>query len=170
MLYACAESQSACTAPEENQVIPQNPFQPLFVGPLNRTAGEFGTRGVIHTGKIAPAPVFAGAAESAANGLLFEANDALLRGNGSIEKELATSVSTEIANNENSNYLYDSIDGKLSLVDILPDGSVAGDATFGGTPFPGNEFDPPGFSNVISSDGSRVYWTDLHTGVVYFAG
>ncbi len=174
VLYACTESQNACTAPEENQVIPPNPYQPLFVGPFDRNAEEFGAQGfgrrgvgIIHNGRVNPAPVFAGAAESAANGLLFEANDALLKGNGSIEKELATSVSKEIAKSENSNYLYDSIGGNLSLVDILPDGSVAGGATFGGPPFPGNEYDPPGFSNVISSEGSRIYWTDLHTGVVY---
>ncbi len=167
VLYACMESQSACTAPEENQVIPQNPFQPLFVGPLNRPAEEFGAPGLAHDGiRTSLAPIFAGAAESAVNGLLFEADDTLIKGNGSLEKELATSVSKEIANNEHGNYLYDSVGGKLSLVDILPDGSVAGDATFGGTPFPAIE-NEPSFSNVISSDGDRVYWTDLHTGVVY---
>jgi hypothetical protein len=174
VLYACGQSKSACTAPEETQVVPQNPFQPLFEGPLSRTAREFGTQGfgrlgngVIHAGKTQPVPVFAGAAYSTADGLLFEANDALLRGNGTLEKELAASVRSEITNKEDSNYLYDSVDGALRLVDVLPNGSVASDATFGGKPFPGNEFDPPDFGNVISNDGGRIYWTDLHTGVVY---
>jgi hypothetical protein len=174
VLYACDESQSACTAPEETQVTPQNPFQPLFVGPLSRLAEEFGTQGfgrrglgVVHNGKVSPAPVFAGTASSAAAGLLFEANDALLSGSGRTEKELAASVNSEIASEEDSNYLYDSVGGALSLVDVLPAGNVASDATFGGTPFPGNDFDPPDFSNVVSRDGSRVYWTDLHNGVVY---
>jgi hypothetical protein len=177
ILYACHESVSPCTVPEESFVTPQNPFQPLFTGSFSRSAGTFGTRGfesvnrgIDHSGKIVVAPVFGGSANMASRGLLFEANDALLHGEGRVEKELAASVASEITNNEDSNYLYDTVEGRLSLVDVLPaaeGGGVAGDTTFGGPPFPGNEFDPPDFDGVISGDGMRVYWTDLHTGVVY---
>jgi hypothetical protein len=177
LLYACDDSASPCTSPEESLVAPQDPFQALFTGPLNRAPAEFGTQGfgrrgfgVIADARVEVWPVFAGAAGSASGGLLFEANDALLRGGRVIERELTESVKREIANSENSNYLYDSVGGRLGLVDVLPAGEggrVVGDATFGGPPFAGNEFDPPDFSGVISGDGSRVYWTDLHSSVVY---
>jgi hypothetical protein len=174
VLYACAESENTCTSPEEILGTPQNPFKALFVGSPVRPVEEFGTQGferrglgVIHDGHPEVTPVYAGSAGSASAGLLFEANDALLRGNGNLERELTRSVSSEIANNEDGNYLYDSVNGQLNLVDVLPGGEVVGDATFGGPPFAGNEFDPPDFSNVISGDGSYVYWTDLRTGTVY---
>jgi hypothetical protein len=166
-LYACAESESACTSPEESLVTPQNPFKPLFTGPFNRPAEEFGAPGVTHNGKTNLAPVFAGAASSAAAGVLFEANDALLKGDGNIEKELEESLASESSNGEDGNYLYDSINSHLTLVDVLPEGKVAGDATFGASPFADDRSDPPDFSNVISTDGNLVYWTDLRTGVVY---
>ena len=179
VLYACTLSAGPCTAPEES-VASSNPFRPLFTGPLNRTAeveseGAFGTQGfglrglgVIDDGYPESEPAFAGSAGGdGGGGVLFEANDALLKGSGVLEQELKESVSREIINSEDGNYLYDSVGGRLGLVDVLPSGGVAGDATFGGTPFAGNEFDPPDFSNVVSEDGSRVYWTDLHTGVVY---
>jgi hypothetical protein len=174
VLYACMASESACTAPGESSVAPQNPFEALFTGPLTRTAKEFGTQGfgqrgsgVIHNAKVNAAPIFAGSAGLASAGLLFEANEALLRGNGSLEKELATSVKSEIANDEDTNYLYDFVGDKLELTDVLPNGRVAGDATFGGPPFTSNEFDPPDFGHIISSNGDRVYWTDLQSGTVY---
>jgi hypothetical protein len=179
VLYACNESMNPCTAPEESSVVPQNPFQALFTGPLNRSPGEFGAQGfssgkygVMMNGSPEIRPVFAGSAPVASKGLLFEANDALLHGAGPIEKELVASVASEIANGEDSNYLYDVAGSQLSLVDVLPaaeGGGVVGDATFGGPPFIDGsaEFDPPDFGGVISGDGMRVYWTDLHTGVVY---
>jgi len=46
------------------------------------------------------------------------------------------------------------------LVNVLPEGRVAPNATFGGR-------EGPDFSRVVSADGSRVFWTDLNTGVVY---
>jgi hypothetical protein len=180
VLYACNESAEPCTAPEESFVIPQNPFQALFTGPFSRSPyEEFGTQGftsikngVTMNGKLTIWPVFAGSATVASEGLLFEVNDALLHGDGRVEKELAASVAGEKSNHEDGNYLYDSAGGQLSLVDVLPageGGGVAGDATFGGPPFVDghDRYDPPGFGGVISGDGSRVYWTDLHTGVVY---
>ena len=78
----------------------------------------------------------------------------------------------KLLNGEDGNYLYDVAGGKLSLVDVLPageGGGVVGDATFGAPPFldGADRYDPPDFGGVISGDGSRVYWTDLRTGVVY---
>ncbi len=62
------------------------------------------------------------------------------------------------------NDLYDSAGGRLSLVNVLPGGGIATDATFGAF---SNNAEPPDFSGVISVDGSRAYWTDLATGTVY---
>ncbi len=85
--------------------------------------------------------------------LFFEANDALAPGaiNGGREE----------------NNLYESINGQLSLVNVLPDGSSEANASFGSpAPEPSPE-DGPDFSNVISSDGSRAFWTDLNTSDMY---
>ncbi len=65
--------------------------------------------------------------------------------------------------------LYESVGGRLSLVNILPGGGVDSNATFGGlshSPEEGNA-PSPDFSNVISADGSRAVWTDVSTSVVY---
>ena len=55
---------------------------------------------------------------------------------------------------------------ELSLVDVLPDGRVEPNATFG-APSTGARLNPPDFDHVISSDGRRVFWTALTTGMVY---
>jgi len=62
--------------------------------------------------------------------------------------------------------LYQSAGGKLRLVNILPGPGEKPDpnAAFGAPPSAGN---PPDFSNVISADGSRAFWTDTSTGKVY---
>jgi hypothetical protein len=62
--------------------------------------------------------------------------------------------------------LYDSVGGRLISVNTLG-GKPAPDATFGSQT---NSRTPPGIngvdlSNVISEDGSRIFWTDLNTEV-----
>jgi hypothetical protein len=92
-------------------------------------------------------PIFAGAA---AGQLLFQTAAALIPGmtrGGSTGNRCTTECN-----------LYDSIGGALSQVNLLPNGEGAPNATFGG---------PSDLSNVISQDGSRIYWTDVKTGVVY---
>lgn len=73
--------------------------------------------------------------------------------------------------------LYDSVGGQLYLVNVLPDGKVAPGSVFGGPNYDG--FDSivgfknersnfsPNYSNVISSDGSRVFWTDQNDHYLY---
>lgn len=58
--------------------------------------------------------------------------------------------------------LYMSVNGSLSLVDILPTGEIAGNAVFGG--YGDGTFN---FYHDISADGTRVFWTDLEGGRVY---
>jgi hypothetical protein len=62
--------------------------------------------------------------------------------------------------------LYDSADGQLSLVNVLPDGKLAVGATFGSPPLltPRGQRQPPGLDNVISTDGLRAFWTDTQAG------
>jgi hypothetical protein len=70
-------------------------------------------------------------------------------------------------NGHEGNNLYDSVGGKLSLVNVLSDGSTPA-AVYGGPP--GNEGQPglPGdFSGVVSHDGSKIFWTDLSTHRIY---
>lgn len=59
--------------------------------------------------------------------------------------------------------LYDSSGGHVHLVDVLPDGKPeqVPDATLGSPPSPA--YVPPDFSNAVSTDGSRVFWTSLES-------
>ena len=153
----------------------ENAYRPLFTKAVapNRPAtrygglgtGGFGTNGVYQMGESRGySPVFAGGSASF-NDLLFEVNDALLDGAGALESELENGVKAEIAKKEEENYLYDSVGGHLSLVDVSPEGRVVPGATFGGPPFgssPTNN--PPDFGGVISEDGDRVYWSSLEDG------
>jgi hypothetical protein len=81
--------------------------------------------------------------------LLFVANDAL--------------VSPAVDPGPHANDLYESYDGQLRTVNLLPNGTPAPNATFGSQPSEGG----PDVSHVISSDGSRIFWTDLGTGSLY---
>ena len=86
--------------------------------------------------------------------VLFMANDALT---GASEGRPAAEGGPGGAF-EGEDNLYESVDGQLRLVNVLPDGSTHAGAIFG---------DGPLFSHVISDDGSRVFWTDLSTGHLY---
>jgi hypothetical protein len=166
LLYECRESVSACSAPTAADPQPANPYQPIFGKPLYRTAKEFGTHDILASGKLGTVPVFAGGS-SGFGVLAFEADDALIGGSGELEQELATDVKSEIKAGEQNSYLYQVNDGQLGLVDVLPKGEVAPDATFGAPPLAGPEDNAPDFDGVVSSDGQRLFWTDLRTGIVY---
>jgi hypothetical protein len=87
--------------------------------------------------------------------VLFEANDALTpEAEGGSESRFAE-----------ENNLYESVGGHLKLVNVLPDGSTKANATFGAPSESGNG--GPDYSHVISTDGSRIFWTDLNTGHIY---
>jgi hypothetical protein len=155
-------------------------YRPLITNAvkLNRSSesseeGGFGSH-IVRTGYSSRTPAFAGGSTDFKD-LLFEANDALLVDEGALAKELEDDVKGEIAKREQTNYLYDEVEGRASLVDVSPEDKVVPDATFGALPFieeQNNEDaflkgNPPDFSNVISGDGRFVYWTDAVSGVVY---
>ncbi len=137
--------------------------------PLNRNAGSSGSDGLVRDGYASGAakfPIFAGSTADFGH-VFFEVNDSLLAGEGPQPRELEHDVKTEIAEGKNSDYLYDQATSGLSVIDVSPEGGVVPNATFGAGSFNENTLDPPDFSHVISSDGSRVYWTALSSGVVY---
>jgi hypothetical protein len=57
------------------------------------------------------------------------------------------------------NDLYDWVAGRLRLVNVLPEGGAQANATFGRQGPYTNGYFSPETSNVISSDGSRIYWS-----------
>ena len=95
--------------------------------------------------------------------LLFAADDALTGASeGRPAAEGGTSKEFEKENN-----LYESVDGRLRLVNVLENGTTHAGATFGGLETVGYEDRRPIFSHAISADGSRIIWTDLNTGHIY---
>jgi DNA-binding beta-propeller fold protein YncE len=61
--------------------------------------------------------------------------------------------------------LYDWVEGRLRLVNVLPDGSTQPGAVFGS----GEELgaSDPDYAHAISADGSRIFWTDSENHQVY---
>ena len=62
--------------------------------------------------------------------------------------------------------LFDSVGGRSVPVSVLPEGVFVTEAVFGATALPGED-QGPDYSNVISADGSRIFWTDRQTGPDY---
>jgi hypothetical protein len=169
-LYLCMESISACGTPTAGDLQPASSYQLLSGKPVDRSAEEFGTHGITLDGASGSvgvhAPIFAGGS-SGFDVLAFEADDALIGGSGKVEQELAKDVEGEIKDGEKNSYLYEARDGRLGLVDVLPDGEVAPGATFGAPPIGRPNENEPGFGGVVSSDGRYLFWTDSRTGIVY---
>jgi hypothetical protein len=114
---------------------------PLFsLVPPNRGAGEFDDEVV----------------SELAGRVFFSANDAL--------------TADAVDGGAGENNLYVSVDGRLSLVNVLPGGGTVPGATFGAPPFGepvgnGPTRNPADFGGAVSSDGSRVFWTLLEGAV-----
>ncbi len=135
-------------------------YRPMFTTtPTDRTREEFGAFNVEGVGPERCSkgpengvfvPSYAGASADLDH-LLFEANGAL------------TAQAPDGGAKENN--LYDSVDEQLHLVNVLPDGTPAPNATFGAPSTTPRLI--PDFSHVISNDGSRIFWTDLETGNLY---
>jgi hypothetical protein len=111
--------------------------------PANRLPAEFGFGLQPRSG--ANAAIID--ASSDLSHVFFGANDALVKGSidGGVER----------------NNLYESVNGKLSLVNILPEGVTEPGATLGSAG-EGNAAEPPDVTHAVSTDGSRVFWTDLN--------
>ena len=149
-------------------------YQPLFSSPIafNRTAegpGGFGVdENVEDDRKVGEGPVFAGSTDGSGE-FFFEANDDVTASEDPLRPKLDARIKAEIEHHEEHDFLYESVGGRASVVDVLPGpgGEVAVDATFGGPPAGNPERNPPDFDGAISSSGQWVYWTDESTGTVY---
>lgn len=125
-------------------------YQPFFTSrPSNRTPLEFEAYGIPRIYTKATAELAYAGASADLSRLLFEANGAFA-GTGADESSGA-----------NENNLYESVNGRLSLVNVLPDESTEANATFGAPPFNNPNKNLPDLNNVISEDGSRIFWTAL---------
>jgi hypothetical protein len=162
-------------------------YRPLFTKtPSHRSAKEFSA-------------AYAGISADSRH-VLYSANDALLEGAGPQAEELNADVkqgletqakeyeeantlenegsrlahaTREVAEKRAPRVLYDSAAGGLSVVNVLPDGKIAGPAVFGSE----IEFYPLGqagkqphggsaLGGVISGDGSRIIWTSIEVSLV----
>jgi hypothetical protein len=75
-----------------------------------------------------------------------------LEGEGTLEKELAQD------SKEGLSSLYDHVDGRYYLVNVLPEGKVAPNSTFGALP-ERQGFSESSIDDAISKNGSRIFWT-----------
>lgn len=118
---------------------------PIVTQATDRSAPEF-------------ALTYAGATPDLSH-VLFEANDALTP-----ETPFAPEA---VDPGSKKNNLYESVDGELRLVNVLPgNNKTTPGATFGsGTRHPDTE-EGYAFDNAISDDGSRVFWSS-ESGQVY---
>jgi hypothetical protein len=87
--------------------------------------------------------------------VLFEANSAL--------------TSNSVSGSGEENNLYVSSSGNISAVNLLPGATTSEPNAVFGAPNIESEIGRfhPDFSNVISSSGARIFWTDLNTERIY---
>jgi hypothetical protein len=128
-------------------------LRPFFtVTPPNRTTyykfGAADSKG--NLGEYSLGRFYAGASRDSKH-LFFEANDAL--------------TPNAVDGGESANNLYESTEGNLRLVNVLPNGSTHANAWLGAPPATTEEAENSG--HAISADGSRVFWTDMTTGSLY---
>ena len=97
-------------------------YQPLFTktATIHRGEEEFGASPVPVEPLGAGNPAMYAGSSADLKEMLFEANDAL--------------TENAVEGGETENNLYLSVGGRLSLVNVLPDGSSEANATFGGPP------------------------------------
>ena len=144
--------------------IEEDLYQPLFTNSVafNLSNEAFGIPGQVgFQGKRGQRPAFAGAT-SGFNEMFFEANDDLTSPGDPPRPALDARIKAEPHSEDD--YLYDSVGEHDILVDVLPDGEVAGNATFGAVPLGVREYNTPNFSGVVAPGGHWVYWTDLAAG------
>jgi hypothetical protein len=134
---------------------PGTPVRPLWTG--EDFESDPPHRGPEGTGPEELQFVVGGMAEGH---VIFAANDALTS---------ATETAPTAADGGESAYnLYEWLEGKLRLVNVLPgNGSTQPGAVFGsGTEFATSAGDPD-YAHAISTDGSRIFWTDSENHRVY---
>jgi hypothetical protein len=112
------------------------------------------------------APKFAGVSEDASS-VIFETPAPLT----------ATATQGDAESGQETQNLYDATGGRLYQVNVLPEGTPAVNAAFGGIGEEPHESKEPResqgnagyrhYGGAISADGSRLVWTDLNTDALY---
>jgi hypothetical protein len=126
-------------------------YTPLVTStPPNRSKKAFGANDFQLDSHSCNQIAYAGSSTDGTH-VVFEANDAL------------TPQASINPPGEEENDIYDSVDGQLNLVNVLPSGAVDPDAVVG-FPSPSSRFN---FYRAVSTDGSRIFWTDLKDGNLY---
>jgi hypothetical protein len=126
-------------------------LRPFFTVTPHRTPREFGATtptGVYDERRLG---FYYAGASSDFRRQFFEANDALAVG--------------AVDGGKTKNNLYESVEGQLRLVNVLPNGSSQPNAWFGAPAV--EEHEAENSARAISADGSRVFWTDMSTGSLY---
>jgi hypothetical protein len=125
---------------------PGGAFDPvLTANPPNRTPLEF------DSGFLAKPVGLSGA--NAGEGAVPALSHVLFAANAALTPEAVDGSGLDQSN------LYDAVAGKLYLVNVLPDGKTEPGAQFGIEEPESNGDFSPNTSNVISANGSRIYWT-----------
>lgn len=135
------------------RVLGTGTFEALLTStPPNRSPEQFYAP-YMPTAARSGQPAYAGSSADLSH-VLFMANDAL--------------TPNAVDGGPEVNNLYDSHDGTLTLVNVLPDGSTEANATFGGPTLPSDRPENgPSLSHDISEDGRRIFWTDLNNHNLY---
>ena len=126
-------------------------FEPFVAAAPGCGPGAFGSilNNKLEEGKL----LFSGGNEG--TGTVAPFNELLFEADGGLPSEPVMAPEGCGAAND----LYEWVGGRLYLVNVLPDGRVEPDATFGRQGPKVNGFANPEISNVVSADGSRVYWS-----------
>ena len=118
------------------------------VRPPHRTAEQFGSSYI--PPNLATRAVGYGGSTPDRSHVLFAANDAL-------------TPNAPLGGVSYADNLYDSSEGKLTLVNVKPNGTASAGATFGGTELEELERNGPVLNHDISEDGKRIFWTGTNS-------
>ncbi len=132
-------------------------FEPLIPETPVCDIAEFGA---VLNGKLNGTPLFGGANAGTADVPAY--THALVETNAVLSSSpTAPPTASSNAQCGLENDLYDNVKGRLSLVNVLPNGKAVANATFGRQGSSENGFRTPEISNAISADGSRIFWSTV---------
>jgi hypothetical protein len=154
---------------------PLAPGAPVGCHVLYARDNASGAYGALFTSTQTPEncghPLYAGASDNDAQ-VIFQSEAALTPGSSEVTEVPAGdanghSGATGVENGSSCSFgcnLYLESGAHLTLVNVLPGsaGTSSGSASFGG--YTAANSSEPDFSQAISSDGSRVFWTDTQAG------
>jgi hypothetical protein len=92
----------------------------------------------------------------------YEFQPAFVGGTADLSTQVFDANAALVAGAPTGHNVYESTLGKLSIVNVLPDGSLEPDAQAGSPEEEGGEGNgAPELSHAVSADGSRIFWTGL---------